>query len=60
MLLCKTSAFRYKPRRTLVVFQRFNKHCSCHLQGEYMLVVRLWKVYIGQEVGRHIDPENAN
>jgi hypothetical protein len=28
-----TSAFGNKPAVILKVFQRFGKHCSCHLQG---------------------------
>jgi hypothetical protein len=32
-----------------------NKHCSCHLQGEYVLVGHFWKPYIGQAVGGELD-----
>jgi hypothetical protein len=30
---------------------RFGKHCSCHLQGECVVVAHFWKPYIGQAVG---------
>jgi hypothetical protein len=36
-------------------FQRFGKHCSYHLQGEYIMTGRFWKFYIGQEVGGEFD-----
>jgi hypothetical protein len=32
----------------LKVIQRFAKHCSCHLQVQYVLVGHFWKPYIGQ------------
>jgi hypothetical protein len=35
----------------LRIIQRFGKHCNCHLQGEYIMVGRFWKPYIGQAVG---------
>jgi hypothetical protein len=35
----------------LKIIQRFGKHCSCYLQGEYVIVGRFWKPYIGQAVG---------
>jgi hypothetical protein len=35
----------------LRIIHRFGKHCSCHLQGECVVVGRFWKPYIGQEVG---------
>jgi hypothetical protein len=31
----------------LRIIQRFGKHCSCHLQGECVVVGRIWKPYIG-------------
>jgi hypothetical protein len=35
---------------------RFDKHCSCHLQGEYVMVGRFWKPYrIQQAVGGELD-----
>jgi hypothetical protein len=33
------------------VIQHFGKHCSCHVQGEYVLVGHFWKPYVGQAVG---------
>jgi hypothetical protein len=39
-------------------FVRFGKNCSCHLQGEYVLVGNFWKPYIGQEVGGEWDLMN--
>jgi hypothetical protein len=34
---CVTSDFEDKQRRMLKIFQRFIKHCSCHIQGECVL-----------------------
>jgi hypothetical protein len=34
----------------LEIIQRFDKYCSCHLQGQYVIVGRFWKSYIGQAV----------
>jgi hypothetical protein len=45
---CVSLAFGVGPRRILRIIQRFGKHCSSHLQGEYVLVGRFWKPYIGQ------------
>jgi hypothetical protein len=39
----------------LSIIQRFGKHCSCHLQGECVVVERSWKPYIGQAVGGGLD-----
>jgi hypothetical protein len=33
----------------------FSKHCSCHLQGEYVLAGHVWKSYIGQAIGSEWD-----
>jgi hypothetical protein len=41
-----TSAFEDQPRRMLKII-RFGKHCSYHLQGEYVMVGRFWQPYIG-------------
>jgi hypothetical protein len=35
----------------LGVVERFGEHRSCHHQGEYVLVGRVWLPYVGQEVG---------
>jgi hypothetical protein len=35
----------------LKIIQHFGKHCSCHLQHEYVMVVHFWKLYTGQAVG---------
>jgi hypothetical protein len=39
----------------LRVIQRFGKHCTCHLQGEYIVAGRFWKSYIEQAVGGGLD-----
>jgi hypothetical protein len=39
----------------LKIFERIGKHCSCHLQDEYVMVGRLWMPYIGQAVGGELD-----
>jgi hypothetical protein len=31
--------------------QRFGKHFSCHLRGEYVLVGGLWQLYVGYAMG---------
>jgi hypothetical protein len=35
--------------------QRFGNHCSCHLQGNYVMVGHFWKPYIGQAVGGELE-----
>jgi hypothetical protein len=35
----------------LKIIHRFGKHCSCHLQGEYVLIGRFWNPYIRQTIG---------
>jgi hypothetical protein len=42
----KTWAFRDVPHQMLKVIH-FGKHCSCHLQGEYMLVQQLLEYRTG-------------
>jgi hypothetical protein len=37
----KTSALWYEPRSVMGISQRFDKHCCCHPQGEYVLVDRV-------------------
>jgi hypothetical protein len=41
----------------LRINQYFCKHCSFHLQSEYVMVGHFWKPYIclGQEVGGELD-----
>jgi hypothetical protein len=39
----------------LKITQRFGKHFRCHLRGEYVMVGRFWKPYIGQAVGGELD-----
>jgi hypothetical protein len=39
----------------LKIIQRFGRHCSCHLQGEYVMVGRFLKPYIAQTVGGELD-----
>jgi hypothetical protein len=48
---CLTSTFGDEPLRMLRIIQRFGKHCSCHLQGECVVVGRFLKSYTGQAVG---------
>jgi hypothetical protein len=48
---CTTSAFKDEPRRMVKII-RFGKHCSCHLQGEYVMVGRFGEPYVGQAAGR--------
>jgi hypothetical protein len=45
---CVSLAFGCEPRRRLRIIQHFGKHCSCHLQGECVVVERFWKPNIGQ------------
>jgi hypothetical protein len=33
----------------------FGKPCICHLQGEFVVVGRFWKLYMGQTVGGELD-----
>jgi hypothetical protein len=32
----------------LRIIQHFGKHCSCHLQSEYVVAGYFWNLYIGQ------------
>jgi hypothetical protein len=41
-------AFGDEPRPLLKFVQRFGKHCSCHLKGEYVGWAVFWKPYIGK------------
>jgi hypothetical protein len=52
---CTTSASRDEPRRVLRIIQHSGKHCSCHLQGEYVIGGRFRKPYMGQRVGGELD-----
>jgi hypothetical protein len=38
LFLCATSAFGDEPRRILRIIRRFGRHCSCHLQYEWVTV----------------------
>jgi hypothetical protein len=51
-----TSVFTDEPRRMLIIIQRFGKHCSCHLHGEYVMAGRFWKPYFRQAVVRQVLP----
>jgi hypothetical protein len=42
---------RAELHRILKIIWRFDKHCSYHLQVEYLMVGRFWKPYAGQAVG---------
>jgi hypothetical protein len=57
---CITSAFGVELCRMLRIIQRFDKQCSCHLQGECVVVGHFWKPYIGQEVGGESLPKMPN
>jgi hypothetical protein len=37
------------------IIKHFDKHYSCHLQGEYVMVGRFWMPFIGQAVGGELD-----
>jgi hypothetical protein len=50
MEIYKTLVFRHEARRILGVVQHFDKHCSGHLQGKYVLVDRSWSSYVEQGV----------
>jgi hypothetical protein len=50
-----TLAFRDEPCQMFRIFQCFGKHCSCHLQGECVLVGHFWKPYIGQAIHGELD-----
>jgi hypothetical protein len=50
-----TSDFGVGPRRMLRIIRRFGTHCSCHLQGECVLVGRFWKPYMGQAESGELD-----
>jgi hypothetical protein len=39
----------------LRIIQCCGKHCSCHLQGECVVVGCFWKPYIGHVVGDRLD-----
>jgi hypothetical protein len=34
---------------------RFSKHCSCHIQGEFVMVGHFWQSYMRQVVGGELD-----
>jgi phosphatidylinositol kinase/protein kinase (PI-3 family) len=44
-----------RDSKVLKIIQHFSKHCSCHLQGESVMVGHFWQPYIGQAVGRELD-----
>jgi hypothetical protein len=46
----KSSAFGDEPRRMLRNVQSFDKHCSSHPQGEYVLIDNSGQPHIGQAV----------
>jgi hypothetical protein len=54
---CKpaTSFFGNTPHRMSKITQRFGKHCSFHLQDEYVMLGHSWKSYIGETVGEEFD-----
>jgi hypothetical protein len=37
------------------IIKHFSKHCSCHLQGECVVVGHFWKPHTGQVVGGELD-----
>jgi hypothetical protein len=47
--ICTTSACGDEPRPILKIIKRFGKHCSCYLQGEYVMVGRSWQPYMFPE-----------
>jgi hypothetical protein len=54
-ILLKQCTFGDEPHQMLKVFQLFVKHCSCHLQGKFVLEARFRKPYIGQAVGGELN-----
>jgi hypothetical protein len=52
---CTISAFGDEPRRMFKIIHCFGKHCSCHPQGESVMVGCFWQSYIGQAVGGEFD-----
>jgi hypothetical protein len=46
--ICVILSFGVEPHWMLRIVQRFSKHCSCHLQGECVVVGHVWKPYTGQ------------
>lgn len=44
----------WKSRRMLRNVRNFDSHCSCHLQGEYIVVGRFWKPYILYRAGSRL------
>jgi hypothetical protein len=51
---CTTSGFGDELRRMLKIV-RFRKHCSCHLQDEYVMVGLSLKFYTGQTINGELD-----
>jgi hypothetical protein len=51
---CVTFAFRDESHQMLRIIY-FGKHCTCHIQGECIVVGRFWKPYIGQAIGGDLD-----
>jgi hypothetical protein len=43
--------FRWWAASNVENYPAFRQHCSCHLQGECVVVGHFWKLYIGQAVG---------
>jgi hypothetical protein len=39
----------------LKIIQLFGKHCSCYLQGKYVMVGHFWQPYVGQTAGEEMD-----
>jgi hypothetical protein len=52
---CTTLILWNKPCQVLKFVQCFDKHCSFHLQGEYVLVGYFWQSYVGKAVGGKLD-----
>jgi hypothetical protein len=42
----KTLAFGNELHRILVAVKCFGSHCSCHPQGEYVLVGLIWLAHV--------------
>jgi hypothetical protein len=40
-----------KPHRMLKIIHCCGRHCSCHPQGEYVVVENFWKPYIEKALG---------
>jgi hypothetical protein len=55
IVICINSVLEDDPSRILKIIRRFGNHCSCHLQGEYVMVGRYLNPCIGHAVSAELD-----